>query len=302
MKRSIELLKIFLFVSALTAFTPGSAQVKTNLSKDSTIGSAGQPKLIKTQGTNEYANVHCGLMDKAGNLWFGTTGDGVYRYDGKLFIQFTVKNGLSNNTVWSILEDKAGNIWFGTDDGACCYDGKTISAIPIAVTDNSNSHPNDTPSAMNAVWSMLQDKTGKLWFGTSDGVYCYNGKSFTRFPDNDSVINKEGLQLKMVDCMLEDKNGIIWFASGMPPGEEGLCRYDGKCITGFKPNGEGWIRAISEEKNGNLLLTTRHNGVCRYDGKDFTNITEDRAGNIWFGTRNTGLCRYDGKTFTSFSE
>src|SRR6516165_4647768 len=70
-------------------------------SKGQQIGTApktttgGQPKLRRTQGTDRYALIGCALLDKAGNLWFGTTGEGVYRYDGKSFAQFTAKNGLS---------------------------------------------------------------------------------------------------------------------------------------------------------------------------------------------------------------
>jgi ligand-binding sensor domain-containing protein len=88
-----------------------------------------QPKLIKTQGSSEADNVRCGLQDKNGNLWFGTTGEGVYRYDGKIFTQFTMKDGLLSNCVWSILEDNKGNIWFGTVEGICRYDGKNINKV-----------------------------------------------------------------------------------------------------------------------------------------------------------------------------
>jgi ligand-binding sensor domain-containing protein len=38
---------------------------------------------------------------------------------------------------------------------------------------------------------MLQDSKGNIWFGTGDGVYCYDGKNFSRFLDNPDVINKE---------------------------------------------------------------------------------------------------------------
>jgi len=275
----------------------------------------GQPKMIKTQGTNQADNVHCGLQDKAGNLWFGTTGEGVYHYDGKSFTNFTVKDGLSNNTVWSILEDKTGNIWFGTKAGICRYDGKTFTSIPIAVTNGSNFYPinpaNNNPSSKNAVWSIFQDKTGKLWFGTSDGVYCCNGTFFTHFLDNDSIINKNGLHLKMVESILEDKTGNIWFGSW---DNEGLCRFDGKSITSFHPNGEVSIRRILEDKNENLWIASRSNSVYRYDGKTFTNFTEkeglsgvtsileDKAGNIWFSAdEDGGLWRFDGKSFTKFT-
>lgn len=258
----------------------------------------GQPKLTKTQGSNEYQNVYCGIQDKLGNIWFGTTGEGVYKFDGKLFTQFTMKDGLSSNCVWSILEDKAGYIWFGTSNGICRSDGNKIISIPISfyirpvITDNSYY---TEWSTKNSVWSMLQDKSGKIWFGTGDGVYYYNGATFTRFLSNDNVINKDSLKLKLVSDILEDKNGNIWFASGMPPGYEGFCRYDGKMIESFKPKNEGWIRNVVESKNGNLLLATRHYGVWTYDGKSFTDysqpkdliraslntILEDKAGNLW---------------------
>ena len=281
----------------------------------------GKPKLTKTQGSDISNEVRCALQDKAGNLWFGTTGEGVYRYDGKLFTQFTIKDGLSNNGVYSILEDKNSNIWFGTIDGPCRYDGKKISPVAITV----NGFPTITGggnynnlSKKNTVWTMLQDKTGKIWFGTGEGVYCYDGKTFTRFLDDSRVVNKEQLHMKMIDDMLENKDGNIWFASGMPPGGEGICRYDGKSITNFKPGGETWFRFIEEDKNGNIWLGGRHGGNFIYDGKTFLNFKEkagignpilaDKAGNIWFtGEENgkmetvDGIWRYDGKTFQNFT-
>ena len=79
------------------------------------------------------------LEDKNGNLWFGTeAGDpskreterGVWRYDGKTFKNFSKKDGLIHNGVWSILEDKAGNIWVGTRSaGLCGFYGKTFTSF-----------------------------------------------------------------------------------------------------------------------------------------------------------------------------
>jgi ligand-binding sensor domain-containing protein len=293
---------IYSLLLALTFLTSCSGQTKTDFPKEKEVKSETiskeQPKLIKTQGSNEYQSVMCGIQDKLGNLWFGTSEEGVYRYDGKLFTQFTKKDGLSSNSVFSIMEDKDGSIWFGTTDGICRFDGKNIipSPIPFSIRPviNNNNYYNEW-CTKSTVWSMMQDKSGTIWFGTGDGVYCYNGFDFTRFLDNDGVINKDSLHLKLVSDILEDKNGIIWFASGMPPGYEGFCRYDGKMIETFKPKNEGWIRNVIESKNGNLLLATRHYGVWTYDGKSFTDyaqpkelikpslncILEDKAGNLW---------------------
>lgn len=271
-------------------------------------------KLTKTQGTTEHQNIHCSLQDKNGNLWFGTTGEGVYRYDGKEFTQFTEKDGLSNNSIWSILEDKSGNIWFGTDDGVSLYDGKTISKISftnsfgIAVLQ----------SQKNAVWSMLQDKSGIIWFGTTQDLYCYDGQSFIRFLEKDNISNNQNLQLKWIQCFCEDSNGTIWMGSG-PIAMEGVIQFDGNSITSSKPNGDGWIRIILEDKNKKLWFGGRSNGNFTYDGKIFTNFTEkvgignpvlaDNSGNIWFNGEEKlstvesegGIWCYDGKTFKNYS-
>ena len=76
------------------------------------------PKIVRTLGTR-YNNVGCQLLDKDGNLWFSISGEGAYRYDGKLFSNFTTKDGLCNNDVGSIIQDKVGNILLGTKNGIC---------------------------------------------------------------------------------------------------------------------------------------------------------------------------------------
>jgi len=321
----MTLIQLYCLTILLAFFNSCNGQVKTqtpsNNHSEAKTTPVEQPKLIKSQGSQANGNVHCSLEDKAGNLWFGTTGSGVYRYDGKLFFNYTTKDGLINNNVWSIMEDKSGNIWFGTTDGICRYDGKNIIpiSIPLSIRPITNNNYYTEWSTKNTVWSMLQDKSGKIWFGTGDGVYCYNGFNFTRFLDNDGVINKDSLHLKMVDCILEDKNGNIWFASGMPPGMEGVCRYDGKTITSAKPNGDSWISLIVEDKTGNLWFSGRAKGNFVYDGKNYKNFTEkdgignpklvDRSGNIWFGggerlstiENEGGIWCYDGKTFKNYN-
>ncbi len=235
-------------------------------------------------------NVRGMLQDKTGNLWFGTYGWGVSRYDGKSFTNFTEKEGLSNNFVWSILEDKTGNLWFGTKGGVCRYDGKTFT--------NFTEKEGLSNNVVNAI---LEDKTGNLWFGTDGGGVCrYNGKTFTNFTE------KQGLSNNVVWSILEDKTGNLWFGT-----DSGACRYDGKSFTNFTEK-EGLsnnvVASILEDKTGNLWFSTYGGGVCRYDGESFANFTqkeglsnnfvsaivEDKIGNLWFGTYGGGICRYDG--------
>jgi ligand-binding sensor domain-containing protein len=257
-----------------------------------------------------HFHVGCLFEDSNGNIWFGNTRGGVYRYDGKSlsdgkawFTLFTAKDGLPDNTVICIAEDKAGDVWFGTENGASRYDGKNFTNFTVkeGLSDN----------YVNAV---IQDKTGKLWFGTANGINCYDGKSFTKFTD------KDGLPFQRVASLFEDKDGNIWIgSSAKQAGGRGLCRYDGKSVSDLiSPY---FVMYICQDKKGNLWLA--HNDwpvntnftLYKYDRKSFTKIIEqnkpdnpaifgiieDKNGNIWFGTAK-GVCRYDGNAFNWFTE
>ena len=116
-----QLFNLTLFLALAVELTSCNGQVKTNLPNDNgntskTITDE-QAKLIKTQGSQPGDNVNCSLQDKVGNLWFGTTGEGLYKYNGESFIQYTSADGLNSNHIWCILEDTSGKIWIGTSAG-----------------------------------------------------------------------------------------------------------------------------------------------------------------------------------------
>ena len=85
---------IFTFLTILLFGTACNGPVKKDLPKENE-----HPKLIKTIGDPRYGNVQCSLQDKAGNLWFGTTENGLYKYDGKSFSRFLLADGLNSNNI-----------------------------------------------------------------------------------------------------------------------------------------------------------------------------------------------------------
>jgi ligand-binding sensor domain-containing protein len=274
-------------------------------------------KLIKTIGNPRYGNVQCGLQDKAGNLWFGTTENGLYKYDGKSFSQFLVADGLNSNNVYCILEDKENKIWIGTEAGLCMYNGKTFKTIKIPLPPNMPSNKNPYYQK-HWVYSMLQAKNGEIWFVTIDGVYIYDGKQFTQFIIDENANGFLSANDK-VERILEDAAGNIWFGGRT---NEGVYRYNGKTITHFnlkelfqngpKPKTHKWAWPQVQDKNGHIWFSNWGGAYC-YDGKNFTSFTsqdglsgdmvariiEDKKGNIWLG--GAGLSRYNGKTFTRFT-
>ena len=236
--------------------------------------------------------------DKSGNMWFGTLGGGINRYNKKSFTNFTKKEGLAESLIISISKDKKENLWLGTmDNGAIYYNGESFSNF----TEKDG-------LVNNTVRSVLVAKNGNVWFGTRQGVSLYNGKTFTTFTQ------KEGLISNHIYDIYEAKNGNIWFGSL----ESGVSCYNGKSFSNFTEKdglSHNNIYSILEDKNGNIWFGTGK-GVSYYNGKSFTNFTEkdgfvdnliwsileDKYGNLWFGTDGKGVIFYDGKSFTPFSE
>ena len=64
------------------------------------------------------------FQDRDGYLWFGCDSEGVSRYDGMVYKNFTTRDGLAGNLVKSILQDRKGHLWFATDCGLSRYDGR----------------------------------------------------------------------------------------------------------------------------------------------------------------------------------
>ena len=76
-----------------------------------------------------------------------------------VFDHFTVGDGLTHNTVHTLLQDRRGYLWIGTRYGLDRFDGSRVRSFPPA-TDS-------LPS--NAVFSLLEDEDGSLWVGYRDG-------------------------------------------------------------------------------------------------------------------------------------
>ena len=159
--------------------------------------------------------------------------------------------------------------------------------------------------ADNYVRSILQDREGYLWFGTSGGVSRYDGQTFTTFA------TKDGLAANSVRSILQDREGYLWFGTS-----NGVSRYDGQAFTNFSTKdglADNDVISIVQDREGYLWFGTP-NGVSRYDGQTFTTFTTrnglasnrvmciflDQEGFLWFGTSG-GVSRYDGQAFTNFS-
>ena len=59
--------------------------------------------------------------DSQGNIWMGTSGGGVLRYDGQTFQSIRLGPSALENKVEAVLCDRRGRLWFGTRAGLVAY-------------------------------------------------------------------------------------------------------------------------------------------------------------------------------------
>ena len=131
------------------------------------------------------------------------------------------------------------------------------------------------------------------------------------------LTTKDGLSNNVVRCILQDRQGFMWFGTG----GQGLNKFDGYNFTAYTCIPEdtsgisnNWIMCIIEDSKGFIWIGTP-NGLNKFDPltekfshyfhddkreESLSNsgvncILEDRYGYIWIGT-DQGLNRFDRKT------
>ncbi|GAF02104.1 hybrid sensor histidine kinase/response regulator [Saccharicrinis fermentans] len=108
----------------------------------------------------------------------------IYAKEELLFTQISTKDGLSQNTVRSVLVDKKGYLWFGTLDGLVRYDGSRF--ITHKPKPGVNTNLSD-----QRIREISEDSDGYLWIRTYDNSFsCYdpNKEQFIEFRYRDVKI------------------------------------------------------------------------------------------------------------------
>ncbi len=245
----------------------------------------------KYDKANGFTNnsIPCIKQDTKGNLWIGTYGDGVYVYNGSRFYRIDLNLELYKQTILDCYFDKRDNVWLATlNHGVAQYNtgSKTFNWI----TENeglSNNH----------VRSIIQDKSGNYWFGTSGGGVCnYFGKQFTVYDKS------SGLGGNFIYSIFRDSKQRLWVGTS----DKGVTLFDSLRFINYNSlNGfaDVKIKAINEDNAGNIYFGTDGQGVFVFNNEQglvFNAITElnkkyiraiekDKDGNLWIATAGVGL-------------
>ena len=153
--------------------------------------------------------------DSKGNIWLGTLGAGFAKYNfrNNEFQFYNQSDGLSNNTVFEIIEDNEGYLWITTSIGLNKFNPKTQKFVVYKVEDGL---PNNEFNSGAAV----KDRDGILYLGGVNGLTYFNPSSlntnlsipsieFTKVLVNGNDFDPHGFYNKITSINLPyDKNFI----------------------------------------------------------------------------------------------
>lgn len=182
------------------------------------------------------------------------------------FINYSVKDGLSNNTVNDIIQDPNGFMWFATEKGLSRFDGYQFVNF-FHDPENQNS------ISGNSVLTLAIDNRNFLWIGTTEGLCRLNLETgnIERFPAK--MGEKESPRANHIRKLLYSKKlETLWIESF------------GGTFTSLNLINKSWEHFPHEAS---------YQPYYRYHA-----IHEDSKGNIWFGGRNTPIFRFDLKSKT----
>src|SRR5665213_2512772 len=198
-----------------------------------------------------------------GSLWIGTEGGGLLHYAGDAFRAFGADEGLTNGFVRAVRLDGEGDLWAGTDRGLFRFANGRFTRL-----DNTP----DIPLA--SVLSMAEDRAGKMWVATFQGLLIAEKGRLVRARCGSSELTPA----RAVSLL---RQGLLADGCGTP-----AVRLPEQDISSMLRDSGGnlWIGTF-----GQGLMKLREGAVSSYRAPEFLpentvfTLFEDNQRNIWVG-------------------
>jgi ligand-binding sensor domain-containing protein/signal transduction histidine kinase len=204
---------------------------------------------------------------------------------------FTVEDGLPDNTVNGIVQTENGLLWVGTEAGLAAFDGRDFHPVQLRI-------PGAPPQGV--VHDLLEAANGDLWVGSDAGVFLIPKRALDQLAPSPSRFFPMGAgKSDEVEALLQTRNGVLWVGT-----DHGLYRQDGSTFVDVLPG--SYVSRLHEALNGHLLVVTGQ-GFVEFDGQrtiehpglgarygvhndQIFDVNQDSSGTIWYST-NAGIRR-----------
>ena len=293
-------------------------------------------KHIFSGKNNFIGNVYHIMEDRKGNLWFSTKGNGLVKAEqsnsntGYSFTRYVYdeKNpsSISGDDVYYTFEDSRNRIWVGLFGGGLNLLTSEKGKVTFKNKFNSFAHYPKYGLYME-IRNITEDKTGRIWVGTSDGLMSFDGHFRTPNQVDFEIYRSDTSGSNIADndiyVLYKDAASQIWI-SVFGGGLNKLERYDKETKRPvFKSYSlkEGLktdvIVSIIEDNNNALWLVTE-NALARFDKTKETCRNFDRydgfldiqmeqesamkcqSGDLWFGNR-MGILSFNPKKIETYN-
>ncbi|HNX96508.1 MAG TPA: two-component regulator propeller domain-containing protein [Candidatus Aminicenantes bacterium] len=243
-----------------------------------------EPHSEEPSGAAPARNVWVLLEDSRQNLWVGTAGDGLLRYDraGRRTGHWTLGSGLPDDTVTALDAEMDGTIWVGTRHGACRLDDRGVASFATA-----HGLPGETVTGLHI------GRNGALWLATPGGLCHRQGERFV------PLEVPAGFRRTFVRAFAEARDGVLFLAT-----ERGLYVLDGERVAAVPaagPASDPSLLALCVDRDGHLwlgssagglsLLTKRLVAGFPFPDSEWmpaTSVAVDPRGRVWAGVSGGG--------------
>ena len=138
-------------------------------------------------------------------LWVTTMECRAQQYSNFHFRKLQVEDGLSENTIYCIIQDQQGFMWFGTKDGLNRYDGNTFKHYH-------NLPEEEFSLGNNFIRSIAEKSPSSLYIGTDDGLYIMD-KDTESFNKIELQMDQKEKLTSTINALHVDKHGNLWIAT-----------------------------------------------------------------------------------------
>jgi signal transduction histidine kinase/DNA-binding response OmpR family regulator/ligand-binding sensor domain-containing protein len=209
------------------------------------------------------------LEDKAGNIWFGGN-QGLNKYDNSTG-QLTIFPDSLGSFYWSLFEAENEEIWVDRGSDIMALNQKTQTFRKVIQFENEKGEDFH-------IYDIQRKDYKSIWVSSSRGLFLIDNQGQLLATFNNKQKGEQYLPAKDFHHLHQDKNGIIWLATGDAGLIELIIKNEGLKIkeyqnftisSGLSSNA---LHAVYEDEYGYLWLSS-DNGLMQFD-KETEQVTK----------------------------
>ena len=214
-------------------------------------------------------NAWCVLADARGQVWCGTSGQGLYRLENGNFAPQPAVLPLGQK-IFCLAQSRDGKVWAGSENGLASFDGEHWNYFLA-----------NTALAGNPIRALAEDTNGVLWIGSEGGGL---------FSLRAGKISAVDSPVKDISTLLISADGSLWagsFAHGLARRSvAGGWKTFSHTLNGLANDD---IVSLAEDSAGNLWLGS-YEGLVRVEKKSFADVLTGAARTLSCRTFLTRQC------------